>query len=383
MTLATTGGGTVARSNNPAEGIVGLEDVEDGDLVVPRLNISHKTGKFVNSVTGEEYDELHVIMFAQVRQRVMWDSEVDENYKSPQCKSPDFDHGFPNVDPKAPAEKLFPWKEGNFDVAAGKEGRYDLAILNETGLPSLPCASCKFKEWENKKTRCKEQHVYPLLYSDGNGNWAPAILTVQGSSVKGSKAYVSGFVTLRAALYTNMTKLTLTRMSRGSVDYAVINFTRETATDVGFHGEYATQARAMRDYLRRLPAKREETDESVEPSSNVNVPPPASPTVVDVPVPVQVPVPEAAPAPPVVVAPAPAPAAPPAQPAAPPVQPAAPAAPPVVVAPPAAPQAPVAPTVAPPQQAPTPATAPVPEAAAAQTAAPVAVAPEDDDDLPF
>jgi len=339
---ADEGGSAVVPYTGDIAGL-GLEDVTTADLSMPRLNIIGKEVVFQNSQTKEKFSELDVVLICQIKQRVMFPKDadtVDDKYKFPQCRSTDFEVGFPNVDPKAPEARLFPWAEGNFQADAGRQGLYLPQVKESTGLPALPCDKCKFKEWENKKTRCQEQHVYPLLYLDSDGFWVPAILTVKSSGIVPSKTYVSGFATSRQPLFTVITKLTLVAAQRGAVDYAVPNFRKLGGSDPSKYEEWAGTVHEMRRYLRRHPTVRDENESTFteEAPPNVN----SGPLEMVAP-----PAPVASVAPPV----APPPAAPPIQ------QPAAPVVPPAPVsqpAPPApvAPVAPVAPPVQPPPAAP-------------------------------
>lgn len=359
---------------------VGLEDVTQADLVLPRVGIDHKKNKFVHSVTKEEYDSVEGILLAQIKQRIMWPPEVDESDNAaPQCKSTDFVHGFPNVDPKAAFDKLFPWAESSFQPEAGAAGAYEPEILQETGLPALTCEKCIFKDWINNKTRCKEQHTFPFLMNDA-GSWSPAILTLQGSGIAPSKTYISSFATSGVPLFTITTILTLTQRRRGTVDYSVPVLRRGTATDPTMIDEYVTYARSMRDTLRRPPLKRDDPALNAAPIQNQNAAPQViaqQPVVQAPPVQQAPPVVQQAPPQPVqpVVQQAPPQPVQPVQQVAPPQQPAPIQQPPAQVAPPVV-QQPV--QVAPPQQ-PVQVAPPAPVATQPQAAAVV----EDIDALPF
>lgn len=423
MTVAVTDSSGSLEPYNEYRGL-GLEDVKVTDLSVPRIYIKGDTATFEHSATKSDLGSfLYVVLLAQVKQRVMWHKDVSEEYKSPQCKSTDFEHGWPNQDPKAPGDRLFPWAESTFNADAGKKGLYLPELSADAGLAALPCESCIFKEWKDGKTRCKEQHTYPLYYLDANGQYQPAILTIQGSGIKNSRQYTNTFATKGRPLFTAQTLIQLESARRGSVDYAIPNFSLYQDTDPGMFDEWAEQTRTMMQYLRRPPRTASDADNKTEvpvpASTNVNAGPVGTViegTVVEVPVPAaQVPVPAAVPAPPapavpappappaptVAPSPAPVPQAAPAPPPAPPAPPVTPAPAPVAVAPPpppappAPPTPPVAPVAAPaPQVQSAPAAAPVPPpppppapvaAAPAPQAAPVTPHPEvgTGDDLPF
>ena len=336
MTVDTTGSGGALAAYD--EDSIGLEDLGAADVALPRMNIAHADGVFRLSTSGDVFDTLNVIMLGMIRQRIMWHPEVDDGDR-PMCKSPDFEHGFPNMSDQTPADKRFPWAESNFEpsqavpVVLGPTQSHPEGF-NSNGHRVLPCNSCVFKEWgksaggKSVPPPCNEQFTFPILFEQ-DGNWLPAILTLQRTGIKPAKSYMSSFVQSRTPLFSAITQLRLSQQSRGSVRYSVPVITKAGVTDRSMWPEYAEQMKQIRTWLRSAPRGEElevtESDNSWEESH------------------------AAAPAAPV-AAPAPAPAAP------------------VAAAPVTAPPAPAAATPAPPS---TPA-----------MASP-AVADEDDDDIPF
>ena len=219
----------------PEDDVVGLEDIEDSDLVVPRMKIIGKDAQFEDQLTNERFDSLDVVLLALVKNRILWDADEAES-EAPWCKSLDGKIGLPDV-------KDFPWKASSFDPAAfGDE-------------PQLPCGSCPLKDWgshpKDDKPWCSEMHVYPLLVINENG-YAPALLSLQRASLKASKAYVSPFARAKMPLYTARTRLTLTPHKRGSVQYATPVFTKLGATDDAEWPDFASQARAMREFIQTV-----------------------------------------------------------------------------------------------------------------------------------
>lgn len=320
--VPTEGGGAVAPYDDDLAN-VGLEDIGVGDVVIPRLQINHKDGTFRDNLSKAEYGTLTVILLGLVKQRVMFDDDVQDGDR-PQCKSPDFEHGFPNMnlDGNQRKDTWFPWAKSNFDPANFP------AEQGENGLVTLPCSSCIFSQWDKgdwKQPPCAEQHTYPLLYSPDEGeSWIPALFTVQKTGIKPSRQYLSSFAQSRTPTFTVFTEISLQQLSRGSVNYAVPVFKRQGATDRNAWGQYADQYRAIRDFVRQPPRRsdEEEAPASTPAEANVNTAPAAA-------APAATPAPPAAPAAPVT------PPAPPAQPAAPaaPAQPAAAVATPAAAAP--------------------------------------------------
>lgn len=277
MTVAPhAGGGAVAPYSD--DEVVGLEDVGFGDVVIPRLQIVHDSAIFRDNLSKAEYPELDVILLGLVKQRIFWHEDVDEGDK-PMCKSPDHEHGFPNVSDETPKDKRFPWAKSNFDPS---DFEPDPEFNN---LLTLPCQSCIFKEWDKgdwKVPPCTEQHTYPLLYNsspdDPDGVWTPALLTVQKTGIKPSRQYISSFAQSKTPMFTVRTTIKLTQASRGSVKYSVPSFRKGEGTDRDAWGEYADQFRTIRSFIRQAP-RRPDADEDAayaEASSNENTGP-ASP----------------------------------------------------------------------------------------------------------
>lgn len=354
MTVDTTGSGSMVPYEEDFSSF-GLEDVDASDIAIPRLTIEHKTGQFKDSLSGSIYNSgLEVILLGLVKQRVYWRADTDEG-DIPLCKSPNFDHGFPNTDDKLSRDKQFPWNKSNFDtsnavpieIAPMGAGKPYPDGWTSNDFPVLPCNSCIFKDWEKtgsdgvpwKNPPCTEQHTWPLLFQAEPGVWQPALYTVQKTGIKPSRTYISSFVQAKQPFFAVKTLLGLTQMKRGSVDYSVPTFARSEATDYNSWLEYKNNYLSIREFVRSAPRRFKEA--VGEPSANVNSAPPTVP-----------------PSQPAASAPVAAPTAVPAEPATAPV-PSAPAAAPA----PAAPAAPVSPP-------------PVFPAS-------VTTAPADDDSLPF
>jgi hypothetical protein len=323
MTVQPSMGNEVAPFDPAEFGNVGMEDVGATDLVIPRLQIVHKEGVFRDNLSKSEYSTLQVILLGLVKQRIMWDEDVEEGDR-PQCKSPDFNMGFPQMREDIPKAKQFPWDMSNFSKADFPPE----AGVN--GLRTLPCDRCVFNQWtKNARTGksepplCSEQHSYPLLYSADEGqSWTTAIATFQRTGIKPSKNYISSFMQQQLPMFTSVTELSLSVQTRGTVTFSVPIFRRLGATDRNLWNEYANSYRTLRQFLHTPPRNQSEDDAPVA-SDNTNTAPSQSsfstPPQAAAPaeVPPQTPVAEPAPAP-QAAAPAPQPAAPAPQPATPP-----------------------------------------------------------------
>jgi hypothetical protein len=265
---------------DPAEfGNVGMEDVAASDLIVPRLQLDHKKAVFRDSLSKEEFTDLRVVILGLVKQRIMWDDDVEEGDK-PQCKSPDFENGFPQMRTDIPYPKQFPWDRSNFR----KEDFPPEAGINN--LITLPCNSCVFQQWgkdprSGKATPppCSEQHTYPLLYTTDDSTWTVAIATFQRTGIKPSKNYISSFAQSNMPMFTSFTTLSLNAQSRGSVEYAVPVFRKGEQTDRGMWPQYADQYRQIRGFIRSAPRNQQEDNQPAAPANNVNSAPQGQPVV--------------------------------------------------------------------------------------------------------
>lgn len=230
---ATTGGGVALPEE---DAFTGLEDFDTTDMVMPRLGIDHKEAKFVDNLSGQRFDDLTVILLGLVKQRILWDADVDEGDK-PLCKSLEFHNGHPD-------DKRFPWKQSGFD-------RTSIPVNENEGIV-LPCASCPLKDWgthPNGKTPwCSEQHTFPLLMQVGDG-FAPALFTVQRTGIKPSKTYLTSFARSKTPTYTVFTKLSLRPEKKGTVFYAVPVFVQADGTPQEDWPVYAQHYRQIREFI--------------------------------------------------------------------------------------------------------------------------------------
>lgn len=257
------------------DGSTGLEDVSPSDFAIPRFNIDHDEGVFKNSLTEETFEELPAIILGLIKQRIMWPEKLDNGDK-PQCKSPDFEHGFPNMRTDIPKEKQFPWATSNLDIASAvpieEEG------WSSNGHPTIPCGNCIFQQWNKRdweQPPCSEQHTYPLLYGLGVGTedeqWLPALLTVQRSAIQNSRKYISFFAGSKTPMYTVYTSLTLEGHTRGKNKYYVPVFKRGEGTPREDWPEFGVRMRTIRTFVRSAPRVKDE-DEDGTPSMEESAP---------------------------------------------------------------------------------------------------------------
>lgn len=233
----------------------GLGDFNASDMTVPRIKIIHNEGVYQDTLSNEKFETLDVILFGLVKQRILWDPEVSDD-AIPLCKSFNFKAGLP------PEADAFPWDAAGFDQADAE------ANADDTYGLVLPCDGCGLKEWgtdpkNGKAPWCTEQHTYPLAYNAGTAEdpvWAPAILTVQKTGIKPSKAYCTSFKTRRKPLFEVVTTLGLTSEKRGSVTYSTPIFSKGEPTDPAMYDAYKENYISMRDFLTTPPVRDDEDD---------------------------------------------------------------------------------------------------------------------------
>lgn len=260
-------------------GLEGLEDFDQSDISMPRLQIDHTDGVFKHSQTEETFDELTVIILGLHKGRLMWPAEIGEGESkdSPLCKSPDFRHGFPQLDESLPKDKRFPWEaQSAFTKADLKPLQVEVLGVPMTTEPALPCEECRFRQWNTdpsgKRPWCAEEWTLPLLYMEGEGEdavWSPALFSVRRSGVKPTKTYLTPFVTRKTQTFTAVTKLGLDKFRRGSVRYCTPTFEKIGITDTADHPDYYESFRSAKEFLKQYPLpKTDEDDDSGDPALN-------------------------------------------------------------------------------------------------------------------
>lgn len=267
MTVTPTGGTNLPANMDDLD--TGLDEFGMEDAVVPRLTIVHKEGVFQDSLSGDKFDDLKVIMLGLVKQRTLWHNVVDEGDR-PMCRSMNHETGWP-IDPDGvKKDKQFPWAESGF-----RESDFP---PDADGFVSLPCDGCKLKEWgshpDGKKPYCAEVYTIPVLYDpyDDEG-WVPALMSFQKTGLKPLKSYLTSFSRSRNAAYSAITKITLTLQHRGSNDYSTPNFNRVGDTDQLDWRGYSMSYRQLREFLHTPPTA---PDVEVETKNEVKEEAPAS-----------------------------------------------------------------------------------------------------------
>lgn len=240
-------------------GVVGLDEIDAGDLVTPRFAIDHNKGVWVNSLNNQEYSGFTAILLCRVKQRIMWKPKLEDN-SDPRCRSNNFRMGFPNVNPKSKQDDLFPWSASVFNPS---DYPPDAAHNN---LPVLPCDTCTFKNWENDdKPSCKEQWTFAALAflatpANANGEWVPVLFTIQGTGLKSIRPYISEFIQRRSPLFTQMTAITLKAEQKGRNTYYIPIFSASGGTSQDSWRDYASKTEMFQGYLKQDPRNQAGTE---------------------------------------------------------------------------------------------------------------------------
>lgn len=220
-------------SNLPAkpsdvEAIDGLEDFDPAtDGTLPILKIDHRDGVLVDKLSGERYEEMETVFLGVVKQRILWPDANDDDADELLCKAYDFQTGYP--------QEGFPWSESGLDEA-----------------PTLSCQDCALKEFGSSPKHnseapwCTEQHTYVILIGG-----QPALFTLQRTSLKNSRTYISSFARDRKPMYTCTTKITLNHVRKSKTqNYVVIELARGQSTDEEDYAVYSDMLRRVRTVLR-------------------------------------------------------------------------------------------------------------------------------------
>jgi hypothetical protein len=246
----------------------GLEDFSVTDAVLPRIKIEHTEGLWSENLGNTRMEVLRFIPLGLVKQRTLFHHKVEDN-DVPMCKSSDFQTGYPN--PEAPQNKSFPWDLAGFDP--------NNFPPNAEGLRPLPCDGCQLKEWGSSPVGdnpyCSEQWTIPVYFDPtGNSDWSPAILTLQKSSIKPIRSFLTAFAQSNRPPFLVIARGTLKVNERGSVKYSIPTFVQEGESPRERWNEFSEQFGEMRSFLTRPPIREVDGDTPQAPAQgNVNQPP--------------------------------------------------------------------------------------------------------------
>lgn len=251
------------------ESYSGLDALAPEDLSMPRLSIGNgvDAGVFIDSLSGEKFSSVDVIILGIVKQRILWPAQMGEQKTQPLCRSLDFERGTPDPGTDEFPSK-FPWKASGFDQAA---------ILG-TEDKTIPCDACPLKDWGSHPSRdnvpwCNEQVVLAILLGP---SFSPAILTTQGSGLKPTKSYLTSFVRDKQPPFNCHTTISLDVLTRGQVTYSVPRYMKGEATDGAAWTEYVTTYNGIERFVKTPRARDDGTVAGAGAQGAVTTPSPAA-----------------------------------------------------------------------------------------------------------
>lgn len=221
----------------------GLEDFGTEDMTMPRLQIVGAEGVYKDSLSGETFEKVEVIVLGLIKSRVLWPPEMGDTPSAPLCRSNDAKIGRTGKD--FPHDKL------------------GLTVAPEQGTP-IECAKCPLQVWGSHPTRetpwCAEQYSFAIMMKDSDtGVWFPATVTFQGSGVKPVKNYLSSFKRSQKPMFVHTTIMTLEQRKRGTVKYSVPIFKPGTSTPADQIELYKLTYRRIRSFLQQEDAYADDT----------------------------------------------------------------------------------------------------------------------------
>lgn len=225
---------------------VGTEDVDATDFGIARWKINHNKGLFVNNQNDVALPELNVIVLNNVKQRVMFNPDINDEETDPWCKSNDHKDGYPGEN--------FPWENYAFNNP-------------ELGnaIP-LPCSSCNFAQWgernpktgKAKKPLCAELFTFTMMMLDEELEGTPGILSLKGTSIGPAKKFMAPFVQRRQPMFIKTVRISLTeQLFQGRVFY-VAKFDITGDSEPSSYPEFANIAMNAREYLTAPPRAAED-----------------------------------------------------------------------------------------------------------------------------
>lgn len=233
----------------PSDYETGLEDFDPSEASLPRIQIAHKDGLFVDKQTNEQFPKIYGVFLGLIKQRAMWAKELEDDSK-PLCKSNDSEWGYPNV--TGPGHSLFPWAATGIDP--------NVQPRDEEGRITMKCETCPMAQWGRSSTKntpppCSEKYTMPVHYSTEPGGQLDhaGIISFQRSSITPLKQFISAFIRMKQPLFSAYVELGLLLQKRGQVDYSVPTVKRGVAVPPENWEDFAREYRSIREFLRQRP----------------------------------------------------------------------------------------------------------------------------------
>jgi len=177
----------------PPDAVEGLEGLDQGDLIIPRLSIVQPTsdvatdgdvppGSFYDNLSGEYYEELKIVPLRFGRGRLLYRDGDDK----PACKS---DDGL------VPSQYI---DEPCYDTCAKM-------------ISNRLTAVCSEATWDKDGTPPACQATYDLFALNLDQDESPFILTLKGKNYRSGKRLISYFSLRRRSPYSTSLRLKTTK----------------------------------------------------------------------------------------------------------------------------------------------------------------------------
>jgi len=207
----------------------GFESLDPSKFIVPRIKVGQlmsregTAGRFRMNLTGDEYDQLDMIVIKAEPGRVMMDKDMTKD--KPECRS--FDGLVPDARVENPPNDQCVMKA----VIKGKAAM----------VPVCPCA-----KWGNSGERpsCDETYNLLCLFTD---DYLPFWLTLHGTAIKPLMGYISAIALRRSPLWQYRTSVTLLEVLGGKGKYYVPKFSRPEPISRDREAEIAEMVMGIKD----------------------------------------------------------------------------------------------------------------------------------------
>jgi hypothetical protein len=182
--------------------MLGLENFDTADLVIPRYKIVQPTSKegtpgvFKNNLTNEERDKINLVVLAATKGRVCWGEHIEED---PVCRS---------SDGLVPSEEV----ERPIDRACGTK---------ENGKRFEPV--CPNAIWRGNIQRPACDEVINLLCISLDDQ-VPFFISLHGMQLKPVRAFLSAIGLRKKSLYEFQAAMSLKERSNGKGKFFVVQF---------------------------------------------------------------------------------------------------------------------------------------------------------------
>jgi hypothetical protein len=205
--VETSSSGPIALPED-LQGFTGFENLDPSKFVIPRIKVGQlmsregTAGKFRMNLTGDEYDELDMLIIKAEPGRVWMDKDMTKD--KPLCRS--FDGLVPDPQVENPPSDRCIMKQ----IIKGK---------------SVIVPVCPNAKWGDNRERppCDETYNCLSIFSQ---DYLPFWLTLHGTAIKPLMGYISAIALRRAPLWQYSTTATLQEVVGAKGKYYVPRFSR-------------------------------------------------------------------------------------------------------------------------------------------------------------